>query len=461
MQEGRLPAGWKESHVTPIYKAGAKSQASNYRPVSLTSVVCKVMETLIRQRLMEHLKENAILNDCQHGFVAGRSCTTQLFKIIDAWTRVVDAGGCVDVAYLDYRKAFDTVPHQRLLRKLQAYGVRGQTLEWIKDFLVGRRQRVSVDGELSAWAWVLSGIPQGSVLGPVLFILYVNDLPDVVHSLVQMFADDTKLFREIGGETDSVELQADLDNLILWSIKWQMSFNTAKCKIMHLGKNNPRTGYTMGVGEARRELAVVKEEKDLGVTFQETLSFVSHCDRIVSKANRILGLIRAGFEYIDRDTMSLLFKGLVRPHLEYAVVIWSPLHLKDRRRLEAVQKRATRMVPGMKDLEYCDRLEKMKLPSLRFRRLRGDMITVYRILHEDFDVDMTELLPRDMGVRTRGHSLKLLKQRCMTDLRKHCFPCRVVDEWNSLPEDVVVARNVNIFKGMLDRHWSSRWYEVD
>ena len=180
--------------MTPIHKKGAKVIPGNYRPVSLTSVVGKMMESIVRDSLVDHMMSHNLFCDAQHGFVPGRSCMTQLLVTLELWSELLDSGAPIDVIYLDFRKAFDTVPHQRLIRKLKAYGITGKLLNWISDFLSGREQRVVVNGNLSSWASILSGIPQGSVLGPILFVVFINDLPDVVRSSVKIFADDTKLF---------------------------------------------------------------------------------------------------------------------------------------------------------------------------------------------------------------------------------------------------------------------------
>ena len=238
LAEGTLPQNWKEGNITPIFKKGLKHLPGNYRPVSLISVACKMMEKLARNEVMAHMIRNNLLSSLQHGAVHGRSCTTQLLEVLDKWTEAIEQEDSVDAIYLDFAKAFDTVPHQRLLVKLAGYGIGGKVLKWIAAFLEGRRQRVLVNGSNSSWSPVTSGIPQGSVLGPMLFVCYINDMPDVVDSPIHMFADDTKIFRQMTAQSDQVTLQIDLRQLEAWTKKWQLRFNEEKCKVMHLGQYN-------------------------------------------------------------------------------------------------------------------------------------------------------------------------------------------------------------------------------
>ena len=211
---GIVPENWKTAIVAPIRKKGSKHEASNYRPISLTSVVCKVMEAIIKDKVVLSLQEGSIITDRQHGFVRGRSCLTNLLEAFESWTRLLDEGYEVDVIYLDYSKAFDSVSHKGLLTKLKFYEISGELYSWIESFLSGRKMRVQVGCVLSDWEDVLSGVPQGSILGPLLFVLFVNDLPDWVSSRILMFADDTKIWSRISNLAESAMLQKDLNCLV-------------------------------------------------------------------------------------------------------------------------------------------------------------------------------------------------------------------------------------------------------
>ncbi|XP_071944903.1 uncharacterized protein [Antedon mediterranea] len=376
IKEGIIPDDWKVAHVSAIFKKGNPTNPSNYRPISLTSVICKVMESLIRDDLMMFLEGNDLISNHQYGFRAGRSCVTQLIMVLDKWTAMIDEEGGVDVAYLDFSKAFDTVPHQRLLKKIQAYGINGNLLKWIECFLLGRKQRVAIKGTLSSWSHVTSGIPQGSVLGPILFLIYINDLPDILESHTEMFADDTKLFNHIKSRADCEALQRDIDAANDWAKTWQLQFNVNKCCIMHLGRNLELYNYTMSA----EALQAKEEEKDLGVIFDQTLKFSKHVGIVSNRANRVVGLIRHTFNYLDEEMFVPLFKSLVRPHLEYANCVWSPFLRKDITCIEKVQRRETKAIPSLKDLDYTERLKRLNLPTLAFRRLRGDMIQVFKMV---------------------------------------------------------------------------------
>ena len=462
-----LPAIWKTAIVSPIFKKGSKQLAVNYRPVSLTCVLCKVMETLIRKALMEHITNQGLLSNAQFGFVAGRSTTLNLLRYLDACSEIIANGEVADCLYFDFAKAFDTVAHKRLLSKLDAYGIRGNVLHWIESFLVGRKQSVSVSGELSPEGDVLSGVPQGSVLGPVLFVLMINDLPESVLSLCLMFADDTKLIHRVACKEDALILQRDVEALETWSKKWLLTFHPEKCKVLTLGPIENTWG---GFGYAMHDengltvlLEHIGEEKDLGVIFQEDLRFDDHIQTKCKKANAMMGLIRRVFSYLDVNVFRYLYTAFVRSVIETSQSVWFPNRVGQIRMLEDVQIRATRLVDGLKDVEYEERLRILNLPSLHFRRIRGDMIECWKHFHE-YD---NRVFPPSFRLKnrpSRQHDFQL-HQGMPTGRYSKCqatsFYYRVPRLWNKLPSSVVNAKTVNTFKNNLDEHWKNCDFRFD
>lgn len=455
LQEGKIPDPWRLANITPIHKKGSKSKSENYRPISLTSVCSKLMEKIIRDQLMIYMESNNLFSEHQHGFRSGRSCTTQLLEVCDKWSEELDNKNSVDVIYFDFQKAFDSVPHQRLLIKLTGYGIGGHILAWIKDFLKNRQQRVVVNGVTSEWAPVTSGIPQGSVLGPVLFLIYINDIPDTIHNILKLFADDSKLFGKVNTIEEAEILQDDVYRSVDWSERWQLKFNNTKSKHMHLGPERGFSKFYMSRDRNTDPIKTVHEEKDLGVTFDSKLKFSVHIQNCVKTANRNLGIVRRTFAYLNKTSFLHLYKSIIRPHLEYGSSVWPVMYKKDSIAIENVQRRATKILPALRNKSYPERLIELGLPSLQYRRLRFDMIQVYRILNNIDHCDQNQLFTRDTITTTRGHSLKLYKRSFRLDIRRHSFSQRVINQWNSLPENVVSAKNLNQFKSKLNMHWKS------
>ncbi len=286
------------------------------------------------------MKENMLFSLCQYGFITGRSTTLQLLKVLDDWTESLDKCGQVDVLYMDFMKAFDQVPHKPLINKLYIYGIRSNILEWICVFLFDRTHCVVVNGCFSHWTPVLRGIPQGSVLGPILFVLYINDLPDMLKSECYLFADDTKLYNKISSQADQEQPQEDLNTLHRWSKMWFLNFHPDKCKVLSLfmlRNNKKEYFYHFKCGNNVHLLENVDKIKDLGVTVDSNISIERHINGKVSKANSMSGLIRRNLLYLDEDMFNSLYKSQVHPHLEYANSVWHPHKQKYVCALENVQ----------------------------------------------------------------------------------------------------------------------------
>lgn len=453
---GEIPRKWKQANVTPIFKKGSRHDPGNYRPVSLTSAVCKLLERLISESLFEHLART--LSPHQHGFRKGRSCMTQMMEVVETWTDMLEQNIPIDCVYFDFKKAFDSVPHKRLLAKLKAHNVEGNVFRWIENYLSDRTQRVVVNGAASAEAKVTSGVPQGSVLGPTLFVLFINDLPQEATSNLRLFADDTKLFGPAKTVSECEILQTDINRLQDWADDWQMTFHPNKCKYMRIGRGHAEYSYSMKDGETVVQLEQTNVEKDLGIQTDSALSFDNHIMAAVSKGKQLVGLIKRSFRYLDGNVVTLLFKSLVRPVLEYGHSIWNPKFKKHIKALEAVQRRATRLVPSLKNLEYGERLKALRLPSLQYRRRRGDMIETWKILHNVYDNISFPWLVRDIDSVVRGNSLKLKKIGKSNPQKRRAFSFRITQDWNSLPDNVVTAQSINSFKAGLDRFWHDQQY---
>jgi len=451
---GIFPEEWKTATVVPIFKKGDRTDKANYRPVSLTSVPCKIMESIIKDKLVKFLEKHDVLCKEQHGFRSGRSCLTNLLEALENWTKALDEGYGLDIIYLDYRKAFDSVPHRRLLEKLKALGISGKLLRWFEGFLISRTMKVGVRGAFSQLLEVLSGVPQGSVLGPLLFLLFVNELPSWVQSGMSMFADDTKVWHRIKTEADGVVLQQDLDALVQWSGTWQLQFNKEKCKVMHMG-HSCSTSYFMSDVAGSKQLEEVANERDLGVIISSDLKPSSQCITSAAKARRVIGMVRRNFRHLDLDDFRLIYRTYIRPHIEYCIQAWSPHLVKDVEVLENVQRAATTLVPKLRKYSYPQRLKLLGITSLTDRRERGDMIEVYKLLtaKEKINPDQFfKLAQNHYGLR--GHDKKIVKERSRLDIRKFFFSQRVVSKWNSLPASVVDAESVNGFKNAYDRFFS-------
>ena len=459
LEKGLIPADWKQAEVVAVFTKGTKSDPGNYRPVSLTSVICKVLESFVRDAIVKHMNDHNLYANCQHGFRKKRSCATQLLEVMEILTDHIDQREPTDMVYLDFRKAFDSVPHERLLSKLMMYGITGGVHSWVKGFLYDRTQRVRVGKKLSSSADVLSGIPQGSILGPVLFTIFINDIADNINSFCRIFADDTKIFNIT---KNSITLQEDLAKLQEWSFKWGLHFNVNKCHVLHIGYNNPRYKYILKSGEDESVLNICLEEKDLGVIFDGKLSFDAHIQNCISKANRILGIIKRSFSYLDKELFLLIYKSMVRPHLEYANSIWSPKLKRQSAAIERVQRRATKLYE-IRQWSYERRLKFLNLPSLKYRRYRGDLIQTYKIIHKIDDLKTEDFFTIRNDTNTRSKNVNFYIEKCSSNSKLHSFSYRSRRYWNSLSKITKEARDLNSFKNLLDKDPNRfiSYYEYD
>ena len=445
-EERKAPQAWKLGNVPPIYKKGSKEEPGNYRPVCLTSVPCKIFESIIADLIVEHLEINKLLIDSQHGFRHNRSCLSNLLEFFHKMFSIYDNSRAIDIIYLDFQKAFDKVPHKKLMIKTRALGIIDEISDWIEDWLTNRKQRVVINGEVSEWADVTSGVPQGSVLGPLLFLIYINDIDVGLTSRIAKFADDTKLGTNAINPTDIEALRKDLNKLGEWSERWQMPFNCGKCKVMHIGEKNPQASYSL----LGNDIQSVDQEEDLGIVISKDLKFTKQSIKVEKKAQKLIGYIKRQFKYRNKEIVLQLYNALVRPHLEYAVQFWAPSLQKDINRLEAVQARATKLVPALRHFGYRRRLERLNLFDLQTRRLRGQLIETFKILKGMTNIDLNNLFTLSTN-QTRSNGYKLELKRYRTSLCGNFFTYKIANTWNKLPVEIVNSNTVEEFKKKLDK----------
>lgn len=429
---GQFPEKWKDVNLVPIYKSEAKSQVLNYRGISLLDVLSKLLEKQVFHHTYDFVSPH--LTEWQHGFLPGKSTVTQLTQVVHHFSLALENKQQVDVIYLDFSKAFDRVPHERLLIKLECLGIKGSLLSWFRSYLTGRRHRVIINGEKSTFLPVMSGVPQGSILGPLLFLIFINDMPSSISqgTSLPLFADDSKCFRLILGQDDGIKLQNDLTNLCKWASTWGMEFNVKKCKVLRIAriKSIFERDYYLG----NMKLERVEVEKDLGVLITHNLSWNNHVDYTTAKAQKMLNVLyRSCKDISDSSIKKLLYITWVRSRLEYASVVWSPHTKRNIIALERIQRRATRFIVG-RELSYPERLNHLHLLPLTYRREICDIIFLFKCLRGLCHVDISNYVTFrscDKPLRNIDYlTLKIPFSR--TEAFKNSYFVRVCRLWNIL-----------------------------
>ena len=406
-----------------------------------------MFESVIKAKIQDYILKHALLHPNQHGFVAGHSTNTNLLQSLNDWTVNIRNKRSTRVTYIDFSRAFDSIVHKKLLAKLASYGIGGNLYNIIESFLENRAQQVIVDGVSSRVMNVISGVPQGSVLGPLLFIIYVNDLSEVISPEIasKLFADDVKLYTDVFVGDDIDQLQACIDSVVEWADRWQLRISLKKCSTIDFGHSSKIGAFCNNTIEGQN-LSTGEKVTDLGVLFDSILVFTPHINQIIAKAKQRIFLMYRVFKSRVISILLLAYKTYILPLLSYCSSVWSPSTIGNIVALESVQKLFTRRIPGLKFMSYKDRLATLQLPSLELRRIRADLVLCFKILN-----GLIAGPPELYGLNlykgaTRGHDMRLMKAHDRVDARKHYFGCRITSPWNSLPSELVHSTSVSLFK---------------
>ena len=457
LSEGKVPDIWKQAIVTPIFKKGLKSNPCDYRPISLTSVICRILEIILHSHIYSHLISNNILSSVQHGFLPKRSSQSQQLVLLNDLIQPFDNKMTTDIIYLDFSKAFDSVSHSKLLHILYHYKINKETLDWITDYLTQRSQKTVVDGHFSEHCTVGSGVPQGSVLGPLLFLLYVEDLLQRLSNIkgikVYAYADDVK----IAGQTPQ-DIQDAIKIVENWAQNWKLKINPTKSEHIRLSlpsctSSNPSNKYCVN----KIEIPQTDTVKDLGIIFSSDLKFTSHISKIYSKSISLAYITLRTFKNSNPNFFVNLYKTYIRPITEYNCITWTPFLVSEVKKIESVQKTFTRKLFKKLNIRYHSyyhRLEQLGLDTLETRRIKLDLIYTYKIIHNLINIPTSDFFKTNDILQSydlRRHKFYLTKPfRPHSAVASNFFIHRTIKIWNKLPDKTVHSPTLSIFKARLN-----------
>ena len=457
LQQGIFPEDLKTAFVSPIFKDGDKADCSNYRPISVLSIVAKIFEKIVYNQLITYIDENNILSNNQFGFRKSHSTSTSMLDATNNWLLNIDKGLINGVLFLDLRKAFDTVDHEILLNKLKLYGATDDALKWFVSYLNERYQICKVNNVKSAKQLIQCGVPQGSNLGPLLFLIYVNDLPNCLqHSKPSMFADDTNVSIPADSlEELEVHLNSDLDNIHQWLVANKLTLNVSKTEYMIIGSRSKLSKITENpmIRIGNEFLNRVNTTKSLGVIIDDRLRWEDHIDSISKKVSRGIVAIKLIKPFVPESILKQIYNALVQPYFDYCFLVWQNCNLTLQSKLQKLQNRAARVITG-DSWEICstDVLSKLNWRPLNQLRLEGMLLFMRKVLKNEVPNSITEqfqiAVNDQYNLRSNHTMLMLPKPR--TNAMKRSFSYHAAKTWNNLPSELKdLTVNDNIFKRIL------------
>ena len=450
---GCVPTEWKLARVTPVPKVSKPTSPDHFRPISLLSILSKILEKHVCSLVRDHLASNSLLSDHQWGFRPGRSTTSALLSTLSDWHDELDNGNDICAVFFDYRKAFDSVPHSPLVKKLMDLNIDPFIITWITSYLCNRKQSVVVSGETSNSVQVVSGVPQGSVLGPLLFCIYIDSVTHCVQSLYArnvLYADDLLLYKKITCAEDLVDMQQDVLAIEQWSGTNHLTLNSSKCKVMVISRKKSPFSHPLYLNGVA--LDQVSSFKYLGITISHDLTWSTHIGKICGKARQTLGLLyRQFYRKCDSKSLLKLYISLVRPHLEYACSVWAPHTHKNILSIERVQMFGVKMISGEWNAPYSENLNHLGLVSLERRRLDLSLCLLFKYVNSlCFFPEGIIAKKHVSGYNLRtSHPLLLEQPFSRTKSSYFSFIPHSISIWNSLPSSIVCASSFKTFKCML------------
>ena len=454
----QVPKQWKQANVIPLHKKDEKSNFANYRPISLLNITSKLCEKLVFKEVFNYLRDNDLITMHQSGFMPGDSTVHQLTYLYDLFCKALNDKKDVRLVFCDQSKAFDRVWHAGLVFKLKSFGITGPLLDWLMDYLRDRLQRISIDGIYSIWELIKAGVPQGSVLGPLLFIIYINDIVENIKSGIKLFADDTSLYITIDDNLNEAtdQLNSDLDLLKAWSSQWLVDFNPQKTKSIYISLKKTVPDDLPPLYFDNVELENVDSHKHLGLILNTSLSWKDHIVSIASTANKKLNLLAHLKNLLDRKTLFIMYTSFIRPSIEYANVIWCNCTDTENDFLEGIQRRAARIITGgtISTSSKC-LYEELAIETLKCRRDRNVMLMFHKIVFENAPFYLAELKPETTAQRQTYNLRKtnnFTTPLCRIQKYQKSFLPHAIDLWNKLPSDTKTLRDYDLFKSELEKN---------
>ena len=455
LQSKKFPTDWKRAHVTPLFKSGDMMSCNNYRPISLLSCTGKVMEKVIFKHVFNFFRDNQVISSNQSGFMPGDSTVNQLLSLYHELALAIDQQKEIRIVFLDISKAFDKVWHDGLLYKLERNGIKGNLLSWFKDYLHNRQQRVVLNGHSSSWGAITAGVPQGSVLGPLLFLIFINDLVNIVNSKIKLFADDTCLYISVDDVAEAAAtINSDLSSVEGWAKDWAVSFNALKTDAMLISRKHHTVNHPPLVFQGH-QLTDVQQHKHLGIVIKSDLKWTAHISQIIIKATKQLNIMKALQYSLDRETLETIYFSFIRPILEYGSAIWDGCAQSDTQLLENIQLTAARTVTGaMRTTPNVKLYEETCWETLADRRENTKLIFMYKIINNLTPDYLRNLIPNiptadtPINYNTRRR-FDLPHFRARTDLFDKSFFPSATRLWNLLPLNIRNAPTLSQFKSKL------------